>query len=55
MNSSGYVQMDVSDLGEHNIVVNVSQGDKSKTYTVNVTKVNSDYRGRTAIETMKRL
>lgn len=49
LNSSGYVQMDVSDLGEHNIVVNVSQGDKSKTYTVNVTKVNSDYRGRTAI------
>lgn len=49
LNSSGYVQMDVSDLGEHNIVVNVSQGDKSKTYTVNVIKVNSDYRGRTAI------
>lgn len=49
LNNSGYVAMSVTELGEHNITVKVSEGDMSKTYTVKVTKVNSDYRGRTAI------
>lgn len=49
LNSSGYVQMNVSELGEHKITVNVTDGDASKTYTVTVTKTDTDYRGRTAI------
>lgn len=49
LNSDGYVEVDVSQLGEYNIAVNVAEAGKEKIYTVKVTKVDYDYRGRTAI------
>lgn len=42
----GYVELDVSKLGEYPVTVKVTEGGASNTYTVNVNKTDTDYRGR---------
>ncbi len=42
----GYVELDVSKLGEHPVTVKVTEDGASNTYTVNVNKTDTDYRGR---------
>ena len=46
---NGYVELDVSQPGEHPVTVKVTEGGASNTYTVNVNKTNTDYRGRTPL------
>lgn len=49
LNEDGYVAMDISKPGNHDIKVVVSEGNSSTAYTVHVEKVNTDYRGRRPI------
>ncbi len=49
LNEQGYVQMDVSQVGEHPLEVKVEEGGSTNTYTVTVNKTESDYRGRVPV------
>lgn len=42
-------KINVSTLGEHLVTVEVTEGSETRTYTVKVTKVDTDYRGRRPI------
>ena len=46
LNAQGYVTMDVSETGTHDLNVTVTDGEDSTTYNVEITKVEADYRGR---------
>ena len=47
LNGQGYVEMDVSEIGTHDLEVTVTDDGDTNTYTVEITKVETDYRGRT--------
>ena len=49
LNADGYVGMDVSKPGKHDIEIEVKDAGASKVYNVSVEKVENDYRGRTPI------
>ena len=49
VNGDGYVELDVSKLGEHPVNVQVTEGGASRQYSVTVKKVDTDYRGRRPI------
>lgn len=49
LNSDGYFLVDVSELGDHEVRVEVSDNGNTNVYTVNVIKVDTDYRDRRAI------
>lgn len=49
LNADGYVSMDVSTPGRHDIEIEVKDADASRQYNVSVEKVENDYRGRTPI------
>jgi len=46
LNAQGYVEMDVSELGTHDLEVEVTDGGDTNVYTLEINKVESDYRGR---------
>ena len=46
LNSDGYFTVDVSELGDHEVKVEVSDNGDSTVYTVDVEKVDTDYRDR---------
>ena len=46
LNSDGYITVDVSELGDHEVKVEVSDNGGSTVYTVDVEKVDTDYRDR---------
>ena len=46
LNDKGYVEMDVSQLGDHPLQVKVTDDGATNVYTVTIHKTESDYRGR---------
>lgn len=59
LQGDGWVKLDVKEPGIYPVVVNVKDGDKETSYSVSVTKVDTDYRDRKSItnkeEIMSRL